>query len=467
MQTLRRLLKTITSSPLKSETIIANSGSNRKYYRLKTLNKSYIGVYGENIKENQAFIQLSAHFLQLQLPVPEVLTVAEDKLHYITNDLGNDCLFENLDNLALLKKTIKLLPEFQFKGGENLNYSICFPQAEFNKRTINWDLNYFKYNFLKLTKIEFNEQELEDDFETLRNLLLQHTSNTFLYRDFQSRNVMIKNNEPYFIDFQGGRKGPIQYDLASFIFQAKANFTKETKEILINEYIQAAKKYIPINELEFKNDLMLFVLFRNLQTLGAYGFRGLIEKKSHFIQSIPFALKNLKELIIDNEFTELPYLIKVLNKLIERNQINTPSLHDGLTVKIYSFSYKKGIPEDYSGNGGGYVFDCRAIHNPGRYEPYKKLTGKDKAVIDFLEKDGEITSFLNHIYELADPSVKRYKERNFKNIMFCFGCTGGQHRSVYSAQKLAEHINTKYNVRVELEHREQEHIRNQLFEVIK
>lgn len=467
MQTLRTLLQKITSSPIESCDIIANSGSNRQYYRLKTAQENYIGVFGQNIAENLAFIALSAHFYKLGLPVPQVLAIGEDNLHYITKDLGEQSLFENLNDIDLLKKTIRLLPKFQFEGGQKLNYNICYPQAEFNERTINWDLNYFKYNFLKLRNIEFDEQALEDDFQHLSALLLQHNSNTFLYRDFQSRNVMVKDNEPFFIDFQGGRKGPIHYDVASFVYQAKANFSDETKNTLIQEYIEAANKYTLIEEVKFRNDLMLFVLFRNLQTLGAYGFRGLIEKKSHFIQSIPFALKGLNKLIKENEFRELPYLIELLKQLIESTDLNEEPDVEGLTVKVYSFSYKKGIPEDYSGNGGGYVFDCRAVHNPGRYTPYKKLTGKDKPVIKFLEKDGEISSFLEHAYALANASVSRYKERNFKHLMFSFGCTGGQHRSVYSAQKLAEYINEKFNVRVELEHREQDHLQNQLFDIRK
>jgi hypothetical protein len=320
-----------------------------------------------------------------------------------------------------------------------------------------WDLNYFKYCFLKPAGIECNEEWLENDFEQLASVLLQQHDDRFMYRDFQSRNVMIRNGNPYFIDFQGGRKGPIQYDVASFVYQAKANFSAEVRETLITTYIAALSKYMPVDEVAFRKQLAFFVLFRNLQVLGAYGFRGLVEKKKHFIESIPFAIQNLNEILKNNFFdTHFPYLVSVLQQLIVRySQQAKPTNPSNLVVKVSSFSYKKGIPEDTTGNGGGYVFDCRAIHNPGKYEQYKQLTGLDKPVIDFLEKDGEIMPFLEHIYALADASVSRYVERGFSSIMFSFGCTGGQHRSVYAAQHVAEYLAKHYPVKVELVHREQ------------
>jgi hypothetical protein len=288
-----------------------------------------------------------------------------------------------------------------------------------------------------------------------------------MYRDFQSRNVMIVKGQPYFIDYQGGRKGPFYYDLVSFIYQAKANMPDSLRNSLIETYKKALAPYYQVDDTTFGKNIALFALFRTLQVLGAYGFRGLIEQKAHFIASIPFAIQQLQHLLKSNDYEAYPYLTEVLLQLVKKydTSVIQPCIDpQKLCVDVYSFSYKKGIPTDYSGNGGGFVFDCRAIHNPGRYEPYKKLTGLDQTVIDFLEEDGEILTFMEHVYALADPAVERYIKRGFTHLQFCFGCTGGQHRSVYGAQHLAEHLAHKFNVQVRLHHREQ-HI-TQLFNCI-
>lgn len=464
MTPLLELYKQYTGCTADSLQCIAGSGSNRKYYRIKSAWGSLIGVYGNIEKENKAFIEISKEFNKCGINAPKVLAVSKDSLYYLTDDLGDDSLFFNHiekgfteECVTLLHKTISELPKIQFEVGKNLDFSICFPQAEFDERSIKWDLNYFKYNFLKLSPIEFDEALLEDCFDHLVNILLCDSTSTFLYRDFQSRNIMVKDSQPYFIDFQGGRKGPIYYDLVSFIFQAKANIPTHIREDLINTYLENLKKYTLVNEDEFKKNLLLFALFRNLQVLGAYGYRGLIEGKAHFISSIPFAIKNLKNLLEENSFCGIDYLIKVLKELIEYHSDHTEEEidHTKLCVDIYSFSYKKGIPADYSGNGGGFVWDCRAVHNPGRYAEYKKLTGLDKEVIDFLEEDGEMVEFMQSVYALADASVARYIERGFTHLQFCFGCTGGQHRSVYGAEHLAAHLYKKFGVQIRLIHREQ------------
>ncbi|MCQ2369531.1 MAG: phosphotransferase [Paludibacteraceae bacterium] len=457
MTELIKLFSSIGDTALKTE-IIAGSGSNRQYFRLTGKKNSVIGVYGKDIEENRAFISLSNHFSKHSINVPQVLAVSEDFHYYITTDLGSTDLFSRINDqgssevLDLLVKTIKALPEIQFAAGADLNYGVCYPQKEFDFHTVFWDLNYFKYEFLKPTGIEFDELQLETDFEHFATILLSHRTNTFMYRDFQSRNVMIKDNEPWFIDFQGGRKGPIYYDLASFVYQAKANFSDSLRSELIDAYIKSASKYTDINRDDFFKTLSYFVLFRTLQTLGAYGFRGLVEHKAHFIQSIPFGINNLKGLLTSMDFSELPYLKSVLEEVVVTYKEPFVNNTDKLVVRVCSFSYKKGIPMDYSGNGGGYVFDCRALHNPGRYEQYKDKTGLDKSVIDFIEDNGEMAVFLENVYALADSSVSRYMKRGFTNLMFSFGCTGGQHRSVYAAQHLAEHINSKFGVKVILEH---------------
>jgi hypothetical protein len=339
-------------------------------------------------------------------------------------------------------------------GAQGFDFSVCYPQPEFNERSILWDLNYFKYCFLKSTGLDFQENRLEDDFAKLSDVLLRSRSNTFMYRDFQSRNVMVKNGEPYFIDFQGGRKGPLYYDVASFLWQAKAKYSDELREELLGIYLTALKELMPIDEVDFRMQLKHFVLFRTLQVLGAYGFRGYFEKKPHFLQSIPYAIDNLRGLL-KTEGSEYPYLQEVLKEMTALEQFREVEVRKPLVVKVYSFSYKKGIPQDNSGNGGGFVFDCRAVNNPGKYERYQSLTGLDESVIQFLEDDGEILTFLEHALELVDASVKRYMDRGFTNLMISFGCTGGRHRSVYSAQKVAEHISGKYGVEVQLVHREQ------------
>lgn len=449
---------------------LPGAGSNRKYFRL-TGKQTLVGVCGTSQEENRAFIYMAEHFRRKGLPVPEVYAVSADGYAYLQEDLGDVQLFQAIasgrqtgvfseEEKRLLRQTLRLLPRFQFEGAEGMDFGQCYPQAEFDRRCILWDLNYFKYCFLKATHTEFDESRLEDDFEAVADQLLAAPALTFMYRDFQSRNVMLKDGHPCFIDFQGGRKGPIYYDVASFLWQAKANLPAGLRMELIGEYLDALKPYSSIGRTEFLNTLRHFVLFRILQVLGAYGFRGYFERKPHFMQSIPYALRNLQDLLKDG-FAEYPYLCRLLQSLSTRRELlATPSekplpAAKALTVEVVSFSYRKGIPGDDSGNGGGYVFDCRAVHNPGRYEAYRQLTGRDAPVVRFLEEDGEILRFLEHVDALVDTHVARYLERGFTHLCVCFGCTGGQHRSVYSAQHVAEHLNRKFGVRVRLIHREQ------------
>ena len=440
------------------------SGSNRHYFRL-TGKETVIGVVGTSIEENKAFITMDKHFKSKGLPVPQVYDHSDDFSCYIQEDLGDTLLFNAIekarktrsfgeDEKKLIAKTLRQLCEFQFAGADGLDFSCCYPSSEFNRRSIFWDLNYFKYCFLKATGLEFSEEKLEDDFAHMADVLLRSSSATFMYRDFQSRNVMIRDGEPWFIDFQGGRKGPFYYDVASFLWQAKANFPDSLRREMLKEYLAALKKYKPVDENYFYSQLRHFVLFRTLQVLGAYGFRGYFEKKPHFMQSVPFAINNLRTLL-DTPYVEYPYLNEVLNKLVNLSQFADDLQKRTLTVKVMSFAYKKGIPNDSTGNGGGYVFDCRAINNPGKYDRYKGYIGLDEPVIKYLEDDGGILKFLDHAYALVDKSVERYIERSFTNLMVCFGCTGGQHRSVYCAQHMAEHLNKKFNIKVELVHREQ------------
>lgn len=398
----------------------------------------------------------------------------------------------NQHEKELLLNTIRELPNVQIRGARGLDWSNCYPLPEFNTDSVLFDLNYFKYCFLKPTELDFHEMKLEANFRLFAKDLTSEPMESFLYRDFQARNVMLDaQGHPFFIDFQGGRKGPYYYDLASFLWQASAHYSFKLRRELVYAYYQSLKNYTEVpSERHFVHRLSLFVLFRTLQVLGAYGFRGYFERKKHFLDSIPPAIQNLRDLVaLGSRVFPYTYMMDMLKRLTElpqwahidapaRNRVDgfktaenniyparpedgpaTYSKYDGkgpLVVRVYSFSYGKGIPDDPSGNGGGYVFDCRSTHNPGRYEPYKKLTGLDEPVIRFLEDDGEILEFLKPVYALADHHVERYIQRGFTSLMFCFGCTGGQHRSVYSAQHLAEHIHEKYGVEVRIVHREQD-----------
>ncbi len=442
--------------------MIKQQGSNRVYTRVTDADgKTVIRVDGTNRDENRAFIYMSRHFAALGLPVPKVLWVSEDEMSYTQEDLGDTLLFDSITPI-LLERAIRALAHIQIEGAKDFDWSVCFPVPTMDERSIRWDLNYFKYCFLKGTKIEFSEPKLEDDFDALVQKLTANANiNTFLYRDCQSRNIMIKDGQPYFIDFQGGRRGPTQYDVASLLWQAKANIAPALREQMIDAYLDELKKLQPdLDEHEWRTALPHFVLFRTLQVLGAYGYRGYFERKQHFLESIPNALRNLKEIFTQNPILqqEYPTLFLLSNQLsiptVDRRSTDSQSQHEALVVTIYSFSFKHGIPVDESGNGGGYVFDCRSTHNPGKYEEYKHLTGLDQPVIDFLEKDGEILTFLESVDKLVDHHVERFLERGFTHLQVSFGCTGGQHRSVYCAEHLAKHLKEKYDVQIELNHRE-------------
>lgn len=502
MERLQELYHQWAGHAAESCTPIAAAGSNRQYYRLADSDgRTVVGVVGTSREENRAFVYLARHFTRRKLPVPQVLAVSHDETRYLQTDLGTLSLYDALSGgrkaggrynsreRQLLTAAIRALPEIQWRGARELDFSQCYPQPEFDTDSVIFDLNYFKYCFLKPAELDFHELKLEADFRLMAKDLTAERQECFLYRDFQARNVMIDGGgKPHFIDFQGGRRGPMYYDIASFLWQASAKYPDKLRRYLIAEYYDELKKYTEAPSVRhFVSRLSLFVLFRTLQVLGAYGFRGYFERKRHFIDSIPPAIDNLRQIVAADTY-HYPYLTEVLRRLTELPQFAparqeqsdradgyrttdrniyeahpmdgpaTYSKYDGkgpLTVRVCSFSYRKGIPEDPSGNGGGYVFDCRSTHNPGRYEPYKQLTGLDEPVIRFLEDDGEILTFLDSVYRLADAHIERYIQRGFTSLMFAFGCTGGQHRSVYCASHLASHVHTKYNIKVIVEHREQ------------
>ena len=467
MEILSILYKSKYGSLPASVTPLTGSASNRRYYRLSSDAGVCIGVIGTDVKENNAFVTIARHFRAKGINAPEVYAVSDDMSAYLQEDLGDSVLFdivaaarrgdEDMERAeALLCKTMSALPAIQYEGAEGLDFSVCYPQPSFDRRMVMFDLNYFKYCFLKPSGLEFDEVLLQDDFERFADALLEEDADTFLYRDFNARNVMICGDEPYFVDFQGGRRGPVYYDVASFVWQARAKYPSGLKDRMLYSYLEALARYRPVDRDAFMKRLDLFILFRLLQVLGAYGFRGLVEHKANFVTSIPAAISELKSMT--GRFLSLyPYLTQTLERLCSLPRFEEMSSDGVLEVRVCSFSFKKGVPEDPAGNGGGYVFDCRSIHNPGRYEPYKKLTGRDEPVIRFLEDDGEVFRFLEHVCGVVDPHVETYARRGFTSLMVSFGCTGGQHRSVYCAERLAAHLHEKYpDIRVRLIHRERQ-----------
>jgi len=468
-QELIRLFEDWSGENVVSTQLLPPSGSYREYLRIKSAQRSAIGACNPDKKENRAFTEFTRHFHSLKLNVPELYRENESENIYLIEDLGDTTLFSFINRhregknyttkiIDVYKSIIAQLPEFQIKAAKNLNYSVCYPRARFDKQSMMWDLNYFKYYFLKLARIHFDEQALEEDFQTLTDYLLQTDTDYFLYRDFQSRNVMLKDGKPYFIDYQGGRHGALHYDLASLLYDAKADMPDSVRKMLLGYYIITVSKQINIDPEKFKQYFYGYVLIRIMQAMGSYGFRGFYEKKEHFLQSIPYALNNLSSILTSVRFPiKIPALLDALDNVIKSKRLKKISTDQkSLTVTLNSFSYKRGIPIDVSGHGGGFVFDCRAIHNPGRYEQYRTLTGKDNDVVKFLNNEPEMKRFLRDITNLVDQSVEKYLKRKFTHLMVSFGCTGGQHRSVYCAEVLAKHLKDKFDIKLVLRHLELE-----------
>lgn len=439
---------------------LKSSGSERVYFRVFFKNKpSIIAAYNEDANENQAWFYFTKHFISIGLPVPEIFAQSADFQYFLLQDLGDKTLFDLLgkisepEKIIYFKKAISALISFQVDGMKGLDLGKAYPIQDFNKKSILWDLNYFKYYFIKTHSITFDEHKLEDDFQRFADNLLEAESNFFLYRDFQSRNIMVKDGELFFIDFQAGRKGPLQYDLVSLLFQARANLSPEARENLLTFYLEELEKKLPGRKKPFLQFYNNFIFFRMMQVLGAYGFRGLIQKKTHFLLSIPFALDNLGYLLsqspLGSEFKELNLVLKKVSGL---EQYKPKSKNqEKLTVEINSFSYlNSGYPPDTSANGGGYVFDCRALPNPGRIDELKDFSGLETPVIQFLEKSEEMAQFLEHVFQLVGQSVDNYIERKFSHLQVNFGCTGGKHRSVYSAESLKKHLLEKYHSQVDI-----------------
>ena len=439
--------------------------SGRKIVRLASEKRSAIGVLYDVREENVAFLEFSRHFRRHGLPVPEIY--GEDLSHgaYLEEDLGDTTLFEFLSGhrsggeiapqaVEAYRKVVAVLPRFQIEAGRDLNYSVCYPRASFDGQSIAWDLNYFKYYFLRLAGIAFNEQALEDDFGRLTKFLLGAGRDYFLYRDFQSRNIMLRHGQPFFLDYQGGRKGALQYDIASLLYDAKADLPPELRRQLLDCYLDGLAGFVPLERAGFMQHYYAYVYVRIMQALGAYGFRGFYERKALFLQSVPYALKNLRWLLHNVELPiALPALMDAFKSMVASDKLRgMVSAAENLRVRIFSFSFHRGLPNDESGHGGGFVFDARSLPNPGRDDRFKSLTGKDAPVIEYLTQQESVHRFLASVMLLVEASVGEYRRRGFKNLMVSFGCTGGQHRSVYLAEQLAKRLRDGNGVEVVVRH---------------
>jgi aminoglycoside/choline kinase family phosphotransferase len=446
-------------------------GSGRKIIRLSAKGRSAIGILYGVREENVAFLEFSRHFRKHGLPVPDIYGEDLDHGAYLEEDLGDVSLFDLLRNnrkgetiapsvVEAYRKVITTLPRFQVEAARDLNYKVCYPRGSFDRQSISWDLNYFKYYFLRLAGIPFSEQSLEDDFNRLTKFLLSAGRDYFLYRDFQSRNVMLRNGNPYFLDYQGGRKGALQYDVASLLYDAKADLPPEMRQHLLDHYLETLRAYVDLKPEQFMQHYYAYVYIRIMQALGAYGFRGFYERKVHFLQSVPYALKNVRWLLHNVTLPiALPTLMDAFHSMLRSEKLQgLASDADNLVMRIFSFSFHRGLPKDETGNGGGFVFDGRSLPNPGREERFKALTGKDAPVMEYLNQQESVHQFLASVMSLVDASVMNYQQRGFKNLMVSFGCTGGQHRSVYLAEQVAKRLRGRPGLEVVVTHRELERV---------
>ena len=430
--------------------------------------RTAIGVENRDHDENAAFVGFSRHFRTAGLPVPDIYAEDLSAGVYLEEDLGETTLFQLLQKArgtapripdaaaAVYAQSVRLLARIQIEAGRGLDYRLCYPHGAFDRRSMSWDLNYFKYYFLKLARVPFHEQRIEDDFDALITFLLKAPADFFLYRDFQSRNIMVRDGKPWFIDYQGGRRGALPYDLASLLLDAKADLPFEFRDRLKTQYLDAASALTPIDRDRFEEFYRGFSLIRILQAMGAYGYRGFFERKAHFLQSVPYAIRNLERLLEDGgPPVALPALGEALRRIVASARLRgIAPASPRLTVRIESFSYQRGYPPDSTGHGGGFVFDCRALPNPGREAGFLDLTGRDPAVIAWLERHDELGQFLSQVRSLLEPTIEAYQRRHFTHLSVAFGCTGGQHRSVYCAESLAQALRVQPGVTVEIRHRE-------------
>ncbi|HEX6589788.1 MAG TPA: RNase adapter RapZ [Longimicrobiales bacterium] len=468
-----RLFEEHFGRPPRASVEMKGDGSSRRYFRLVDDDwNTAIGAIGPDRDENRAFLSFSESFRSIGLPVPEIYGADEEAGVWIEEDLGETQLFDALSEarqreggafpdsmIPIYERVLSVLPRFQLEGGRVVDYSVAYPRAAFDRQSILWDLNYFKYHFLKLAQIPFSEARLEEDFARITAFALEADHDHFLYRDFQSRNIMLRDDgSPWFIDYQGGRKGALQYDVASLLYDAKAAIPGDVRDRLLDSYLDSLAQHTVVDRARFREHYVVYVLIRIMQAMGAYGYRGFFERKPRFLQSVPFAARNIERLLAAGLPLRLPELERIYRTIVDRYALTDrdDDAATGLTVHVGSFSYRRGYPEDHGGHGGGFVFDCRAIPNPGRQLEFQTQCGLDQGVIDYIEATGEAGSYWVHVQSLVDAQVREYLRRGFSSLTVMFGCTGGQHRSVYFAERLAAHLREQFpDVRVRVSHREQ------------
>jgi aminoglycoside/choline kinase family phosphotransferase len=469
MDVLKQLFEQHFRSPATSVQPLQDQlgGSGRNIIRLADHQRSAIGILYGVREENSAFLEFSRTFRSNGLPVPQIYEEALDQGAYLEEDLGDETLFGFLSQnrngeeiapevIEAYRKVVAILPRFQVEMRNKINYKVCYPRSSFDRQSITWDLNYFKYYFLRLAGIPFSEQALENDYSRLTKFLLSADREYFLYRDFQSRNVMLVDGSPYFLDYQGGRKGALQYDVASLLFDAKADLPPTLRQQLLEYYLDTLATFLPIDRDAFLHYYYAYVYVRVMQALGAYGFRGFYESKPVFLQSVPYALKNIRWLLHNVTLpVALPSLMAAFTAMLGSEKLQSIALEsDRLTVRVSSFSFHRGLPKDETGHGGGFVFDARSLPNPGREEQFKPLTGKEAPIADYLNQQPSVQEFFANVTSLVDASVSNYQSRGFKNLSVAFGCTGGRHRSVYLAEQLAKHLRERGAVEVFVRHRD-------------
>jgi len=451
---------------------VAADGSQRSYARLLAPDgRTAIGAWGPDRDENRAFLSFTDSFRGIGLPVPEIYGADEEAGAWIEEDLGETTLFDALTDarareegvfpasiLETYGRVVETLPRFQIEGGRVADYAVAYPHAAFDRRSILWDLNYFKYHFLKLAHIPFHEARLERDFETLADFVLQADTSHFLYRDFQSRNVMLRDGEPWFLDYQGGRRGALQYDIASLLYDAKADLPAEARASLLERYLDALEGHVDVDRRAFCTHYRGYVLVRIMQAMGAYGYRGFFERKPRFLQSVPYAAANVRALLEEGLPVPLPEVERAFRRIADEwsHQAVEQESGGGLTVHVHSFSYRRGYPQDVAGHGGGFVFDCRALPNPGRLAEFMEMCGLDAPVAAYLEEQDALEPYWTSVRTLAERQIETYLERGFTSLSLAFGCTGGQHRSVYLAERLGAWLAERFpQVTVRVLHREE------------
>ena len=444
-------------------TPLTANASGRQYWRMEGSQCRCVAAVAHDVRENEAFFHFARQLGERGVRVPEVYAIAPSRTAYLQQDLGDVTAYSYLrhnkqageEARTLYGRILDDLAEMQRKT-RGMDFSCAYPRPSMDRQAYQWDFNYFKYDFLKLLHVPFDEELLERDFATLIDYLLEGDNGFFVHRDFQTRNIMLHSStgQLYIIDFQGCRSGSPLYDAASLLYSSRCELSYEQRDEQLERFLEQVATLVHSSRKALEPRFYAQVAARMMQAMGAYGYRGLFERKEAFMQALPTAIATLRHLRASHPLPlRLPELDRVMEHLLAMPELTKEE--DKLTVRLFSFSYKRGLPTDPGGNGGGHVFDCRALPNPGRYDQYRELCGKDLPVIRFMDSHAETEAFFGHAAALVQQSVDNYVERHFSSLMVCFGCTGGRHRSVYFAERMAALLRQRKDIRVVLRHCEQ------------